>query len=244
MKKQHMLVTVLLCILIIAICAGGCLLFLVISQSDSSKTSNIPKVTASTSESDPKPVFSSEEIPPALQEKMWGVTISESSPVSFEDLRCLTISFYDYNGKIGQGKLIVHCTLAQEVLQIFRELYKAEFPIEKMQPACFYYGDDILSMADNNTSAFNDRPIESSGGLSFHQLGAAIDINPLVNPYIQFSTNTILPPQGEPYLDRSRKVKGMIQPDDVCVQIFKKYGWRWGGDWSSLKDYQHFEKDI
>jgi len=26
------------------------------------------------------------------------------------------------------------------------------------------------------------------------------------------------------------------------VKIFKKYGWKWGGDWSGVKDYQHFSK--
>mgnify|MGYP000741734448 CR=1 FL=1 len=27
-----------------------------------------------------------------------------------------------------------------------------------------------------------------------------------------------------------------------CVNVFKKYGWDWGGNWKSLKDYPHFEK--
>ena len=90
---------------------------------------------------------------------------------------------------------------------------------------------------------FNDRPIEGSEVLSYHQLGCAIDVNPLVNPYIKFSTNAILPITGETYLDRTLDEKGMITEESECVKIFKKYGWSWGGDWHSLKDYQHFEKE-
>lgn len=35
----------------------------------------------------------------------------------------------------------------------------------------------------------------------------------------------------------------MIDHDDICYQIFVKYGFSWGGDWNSVKDYQHFEKE-
>ena len=27
-----------------------------------------------------------------------------------------------------------------------------------------------------------------------------------------------------------------------CVKVFAKYGWSWGGNWSSFKDFPHFEK--
>jgi peptidoglycan L-alanyl-D-glutamate endopeptidase CwlK len=29
---------------------------------------------------------------------------------------------------------------------------------------------------------------------------------------------------------------------DECVKIFSKYGWSWGGSWTSFKDFPHFEK--
>lgn len=29
---------------------------------------------------------------------------------------------------------------------------------------------------------------------------------------------------------------------DECVKIFAKYGWSWGGNWSSFKDMPHFDK--
>jgi peptidoglycan L-alanyl-D-glutamate endopeptidase CwlK len=28
------------------------------------------------------------------------------------------------------------------------------------------------------------------------------------------------------------------------VNIFKKYGWTWGGDWKKFPDYPHFQKDF
>ncbi|SHG27338.1 M15 family metallopeptidase [Flavobacterium johnsoniae] len=27
-----------------------------------------------------------------------------------------------------------------------------------------------------------------------------------------------------------------------CVEIFKKHGWNWGGDWKTFKDLPHFDK--
>ena len=32
----------------------------------------------------------------------------------------------------------------------------------------------------------------------------------------------------------------MIHPDDAAVQAFATIGWSWGGNWTTLKDYQHF----
>jgi len=34
----------------------------------------------------------------------------------------------------------------------------------------------------------------------------------------------------------------MIDRDDLCNRLFIEHGFRWGGDWRSSKDYQHFEK--
>ena len=188
------------------------------------------------------PTFAKEPIPQDIREKMWGVTISAKSHLGFDDLSYLTITYLGYDDVPHEGHMIVAAEIADEVLNIFRELYEAQFPIEKMNLPCEYDGIDELSMEDNNTSAFNDRPIEGSGGLSYHQLGRAIDINPLINPYIKFSNNMLLPETAGRYLDRTLGEKGMITDDCECVRIFEKYGWVWGGTWHSLKDYQHFEK--
>ncbi len=185
-------------------------------------------------------VFSKSDIPHDVREKMQGVTISGKSRVSFDDLSYLTVTHIGYDGKLHTGNIIVDRNLAEEVLSIFKELYEAGFPIERMELASEYDGVDELSMRANNTSSFNDRPVTGGTGLSYHQLGRAIDINPLVNPYIK--GDTVLPETAAKYTDRTLMEKGMISADSECVRIFKKYGWAWGGDWKSLKDYQHFEK--
>ena len=43
-----------------------------------------------------------------------------------------------------------------------------------------------------------------------------------------------------PYLDRSRRRPGMAYDGGALVEAFRAIGWGWGGDWSGVKDYQHF----
>ena len=104
----------------------------------------------------------------------------------------------------------------------------------------YYHGSDELSMEDNNSSAFNFREVTDGGKLSNHAYGLAIDLNPKVNPYIK--NNVVLPANGQAYVNRDQCVLGIIKKNDAVYQLFTSYGWTWGGDWSSLKDYQHFEK--
>ena len=164
----------------------------------------------------------------------------EPSIITYDELRYLRVLHFGYDGYIYQGEIIVNEQVAQEVLDIFKELYAIQFPIQKMLVMSCYEGDDELSMQDNNTSGFNFRAVTNSNHYSKHAYGLAIDINPLVNPYIK--GDVILPVNGEAYMDRNQHVLGMIHEDDCIVSIFKNYGWTWGGDWSSLKDYQHFQK--
>jgi hypothetical protein len=159
-------------------------------------------------------------------------------PVAPADLRILTLSHWNYAGSVSTGKLVVAAELANQVVDIFQELYEAGFPIERMELVDKYDGDDNLSMAANNTSAFNCRLVTGGTSYSEHSYGRAIDINPLVNPYVKGST--VLPPAGSAYVDRTLDATGMIHANDVVVQAFADRGWIWGGTWSSLKDYQHF----
>ena len=70
--------------------------------------------------------------------------------------------------------------------------------------------DDELSMEDNNTSAFNCREIPGTGPWSQHAFGRAIDLNPLLNPYID-CTGAFQPKNAAPYLDRSRIDPGLLE---------------------------------
>ena len=98
-------------------------------------------------------------------------------------------------------------------------------------------------MAANNTSCFNYRVIAGTDKLSNHAYGLAIDINPRINPYIrQGETADTVYAQRDVKKCRGKYRKYMIQKDDYIYRLFQKYGFSWGGDWSSVKDYQHFEK--
>ena len=77
--------------------------------------------------------------------------------------------------------------------------------------------------------------------LSKHASGMAIDINPLQNPCIRGSS--VQPATATDYVDRSKAFPHKIDETDFCKQVFESFGFRWGGHWRSVKDYQHFEKN-
>jgi hypothetical protein len=122
---------------------------------------------------------------------------------------------------------------------VFRLLFDARFPIRQMVLVDEYGGSDDRSVQANNTSAFNCRAVTGGTNWSQHSYGAAIDINPLQNPYV-YSDGHVSDPRAVPYLDRSNVRPGMIVEGDVVVRAFDAIGWDWGGRWSSIKDYQHF----
>ena len=162
----------------------------------------------------------------------------EGCPHPVEELRAVVLTHWGYDGAVHEGRLIVDAALAEEVVDIFRDLFDARFPIERIEPIDVYGGDDNRSISANNTSAFNCRP--STGGTSWseHAYGRAIDVNPLVNPYVD--DGAVLPPEAAVYTDRTRTDPGLLHDGDAAVRAFERRGWIWGGTWQSLKDYQHF----
>ena len=168
--------------------------------------------------------------------------------ISYNDLRYLSILHYDFNGKVQTGELICNKGIADDLVEIFYELYVNEYQIERIQLVDNYMGDDTASMADNNTSCFNYRVVDGTTNLSKHALGCAIDINPFYNPYVVYNRNgsgeTYISPAGsEVYADRSKEFPYKIDENDLCYKLFIAHGFIWGGNWNSSKDYQHFQKD-
>ncbi len=191
--------------------------------------------------------FYYQKLDDSLKERITGMSYpanDEDCVITYDDLRYIGLLYVDFDGKEHKGELIVHKKLAKEVTKIFRELYLARYPLACVRLVDDYGepGDDNLSMAANNTSAFNYRRVTGSKTLSRHSYGAAIDINPLYNPYID--GDRVAPENGAQYTDRSLDFPGKIDHDDPCYKLFIKNGWTWGGDWSGDKDYQHFSKDI
>lgn len=165
--------------------------------------------------------------------------------VSYDDFRYVSVLYYNFKGIERYGELICNKAIAQDIVEIFYELYQNEYQIEQIRLIDEYSGDDTLSMLDNNTSCFNYRVVDGTSSLSKHALGLAIDINPFYNPYVVFKNDgtTYISPQGsETYADRSKDFAYKIDENDLCYKLFKEHGFIWGGDWNSCKDYQHFQK--
>lgn len=184
--------------------------------------------------------FTAQELPQSIIERINGRSYRENSDVGLDELAYLQMKYVDFDGNTQTGEMIVHYTLAKEVLEIFCELYKSGYQIEKMNLVDNYDADDERSMADNNSSAFNYRVVAGTDMISMHGFGRAIDINPKFNPYIV--GDKIMPENAAPYADRSKSFDHKIDHDDLCCKLFKAHDWIWGGDWKTQKDYQHFYK--
>jgi len=168
----------------------------------------------------------------------------EECRISYDDLMYIGLKYVDFDGETHAGEMIVNEQLAREVTEVFVALFEAEYPLASVRLVSDYGEphDDNLSMEANNTSAFNYRQITGSRKLSRHSYGAAIDINPVQNPYID--GDRVAPPNAQDYVDRSLGLPGMIDHDDLAYRLLTERGWTWGGDWRGDKDYQHFSKDL
>lgn len=188
-----------------------------------------------------EPVFTHEPLTESVRTLMTGISWTEAAPVTLDELSLLTLSYVNFEGEDCYGQLVVRADLAEEVVEIFREIYEAKFPIGNMELIDAYGGDDNLSMAANNCSAFNYRVVPNSTSISKHSYGIAIDVNPVQNPYLP--DGEIMPEAGAEYLDRENIRPGMIVEGGVVYEAFISRGWTWGGHWTSVKDYHHFVKD-
>ena len=172
------------------------------------------------------------------------LTSMEAQPAGVV-LDTLTVPYVDFEGRTQQGMLVCNKAISKDLREIFDELYKAKYPIERIRPISEYGNDDERSMQANNTSCYCYRTVEGSSKLSKHARGMAIDVNPLYNPCVKRKkdgTLLVQPSTGKPYVNRSKSFKYKITQQDLCYRLFTKHGFKWGGAWRSLKDYQHFEK--
>lgn len=188
--------------------------------------------------------FSSETISEVVFSRIKGLSYKDNCTVPLDELRYLRVLHYNANGEITEGEIISNKRISDDLLYIFKELFDAKYRIESIRLVDEYGADDNLSMINNNTSSFNFRYIAGTTSLSKHSLGMAIDINPLYNPYVKSSGDRLIvePTQSKEYIDRSGDFPYKIDTSDLCYKLFKERGFEWGGDWHSVKDYQHFER--
>ncbi len=193
--------------------------------------------------------FKAYEISDEVLEFINGKSYRENPNVALTDLRYMKVLHYNFNHELQVGELIVAADLQSDFTGIFMELFEAEYEIQSMYlPDHYWTGDptstDSASIDVNNTSCFMYRPATGSSKLSKHSYGRAIDINPQQNPYVSYTSGAPVwsHENANDYIDRTTGLPHVITEEDICYQIFIKYGFTWGGSWTNIKDYQHFQK--
>lgn len=142
-----------------------------------------------------------------------GVPTTEAQMSQY--LASVSVVTVDGNGNPVNRRITVHKTLQADLENIFKEIAAAKFPISDLY--CYSW-----------------RQMNGSSSRSHHSYGVACDINVSANPFIKGGTNRTggsWQPGVNPY---------SIVPDGPVVKTFNNYGWVWGGNWRSSKDYMHF----
>lgn len=186
--------------------------------------------------------FRADPISDDVFERMKGRSFGSDCCITRSGLRYLQLLHTGFDNRTHEGELICHREIAKELIDIFRYLYAADYPIEKIRLVDDYDADDERSMGDNNSSAFNFRVVAGTEHLSRHAYGMAVDINPLYNPYVKPEGFT--PLNAGAFVDRTKDFPYKIarENDDLALLLFESYGYFWGGEWGDVHDYQHFEK--
>ncbi|NLO18498.1 MAG: M15 family metallopeptidase [Ignavibacteria bacterium] len=155
-----------------------------------------------------------------------------------DSISLIDVYYYSFDDKLHKGQLLVHSTCKNEVIEIFQIIREIKFPVQKAIPIVQYTWSDNKSMQANNSSSFNYRFVANTNRLSLHAYGKAVDINPFQNPVVYADGK--ISPKGAKY---DPKKPGTLRADSRIVKEFEKRGWRWGGKFTSFKDYHHFDKD-
>lgn len=224
-------------------------LFMVISVAGYSQRSITAGEVISTevaSTLDESNLFYYEKISDEVFARIKGISYGDDCTIPRDELRYLRVLHCNKQGDILVGELICNRAIAEDLIEIFKALYRERYPIERMVLVDEYGADDNRSMAANNSSAFNFRFISGTKRLSNHSWGLAVDINPLYNPYVKSinGRTSVEPIEGEPYVDRQQSHPYIIKEGDLLYREFTSRGFTWGGSWQDRKDYQHFEKKI
>ena len=186
------------------------------------------------------PVFEAVPIPPEVEARMRGVSYPENAEIKLDDLLYLKLSYINFDGLPQVGEMVCNKAIAADLVDIFRALYEARYPIRSIRLIDDFGGDDDASMTADNTSCFNYRKKTGMRELSKHARGLAVDINPFENPYVRPSR--VRPSGAAAFADRTKDFPHKIDKEDLCYKLFRAHGFSWGGTWRSVQDYQHFEK--
>jgi hypothetical protein len=185
--------------------------------------------------SDPAISPLSSEMKAAMMGKSW----KPGCPVALDDLASVRVTYIDFDGHTQEGKLIVHKRIADDTLKIFQELYSIHFPIHKIAP-WENYGPDIYAEQNITVGFYCEKADDAPTEWSSHAYGMAIDINPLLNPFLDLH-HKWWPKIAAQYVPRdSAPGKASVQTE--VFGIFTRHGWAWGGFDAGVPDYMHFNK--
>lgn len=165
-------------------------------------------------------------------------TWQEACPVTLDELRYVTVSFWGFDDLPHTGELLLHRDAADAVAGVFGELFAVRFAIEDMYVTPVAELDAPNTGDGNATAAFVCRPTRGSAHWSEHAYGLAVDINPFQNPYVR--DGGVIPGLASSYLARDDVRPGMFVPGAGHIEAFAAIGWQWGGAWSNPIDYMHF----
>ena len=181
--------------------------------------------------------------------RIYGQSYVDNDNIYLSDLRYLKMLHINFDGQYQVGEMIVNEDVAGEVLEIFEILCAEGYQIYSMYLIDDFWAgypddSDWYSIDANNTSCFCYRTATGSGNLSKHALGRAIDINPQQNPYVKYYDGEAhySHDNASAYVYDRDNYDHMITTSDRAYDLFTAYGWEWGGNWSSPKDFQHFQK--
>jgi peptidoglycan L-alanyl-D-glutamate endopeptidase CwlK len=127
---------------------------------------------------------------------------------------------------------LLHPKIKDEAIQIYSEICET-----LSNGVMCRFSHTLRTIEEQNDLYAKGRTIKgqivtnAKGGQSFHNYGLAIDIVLIID--------------GKATWDRGTDFDRDGQSDFMeVVKIFKKYGWFWGGDFRTFKDYPHFEKTF
>jgi hypothetical protein len=182
--------------------------------------------------------YASRVVSPAPAGVLDRSTWEPGCPVGPRDLAWLRVTFWGFDARRHTGELLVNALVARQVDQVFRELWEARFPMEQVVIVESIDEEAPPTGDGNGTGGFVCRAVTGGSSYSQHAYGLAVDVNTFQNPYA--SDGLVIPERASAYLARAQVRPGMVTADGPVVAAFRAIGWEWGGDWTTLKDYQHF----
>src|SRR4029453_2231033 len=88
---------------------------------------------------------------------MVGSSWHAGCPTPLRDLRIVRVTYRGFDGAPPRGRLAVPRRWADEILAVFRRLYRSGFPIRRVRLVDRFDADDRRSMRHDTTSSFNCR---------------------------------------------------------------------------------------